>query len=769
MLAGGWCSVTIDAEGTGGADLQRKLDLLNGTLDAERAEQARRQMQYIAHSGYSEDSDYTSDLNYPVGQHANCSASQFRSAAHQMHTPQEVFKILTDTSAGIDTWSQLHAQVSVESAISWRTAADWQSGEEQRRPSLERQNTLYDDNMYGFESYSGITHTRLRIVGDDSRQWDSGGQYFYDDGHGLTPTEYENIVNKRRSSVVQLPQVPPKAMVPSSRYSDYNEMAPYRPRPRRTAASLPATPSSTPKRGRALPVPPGSESGSTRGSRGRRLPQPPTPMSSSMTSYGSFSRPRRAPSASTLTHVPYVPEPERTIPDASYGYDSFGFQQQDFQDTATASYPEPSYNNTTYDSDGMQPFFDETPHATPPAAAQKTPWTETETIPQFTYPITSESDTLLPKTVPSTVSSYLPQPPVTSQQDTYQTQTAAAVAAPAVTQPPHTTPATTAPTSQFSSSVAPVTPYTSTAPVTSSVLSSSPPYPSSDMSTSVQSSSVNISSTVPVSLPRTPSLRRQESIQRPSVRRTRTLPDAPEDLAQSSFDESAYEDEYHKTEYDQSIDRDRTSLDRYRDDDYAHDTILEEVPEERRLSDVPPSPSLQKQASPTRTVAQIRKPSVDSYHSQTPSIVDRRTSQSSFHPEEKLAVPTTQEVTTTKHNSTESLTDKSKVTFQDERTTYHEVPEETDGFQEAEPYDDQVEEYRDDVSYTDKNETFIEERDKFDRPEHFQETDDTYPQSTDSGFREKQERAEEQPEQPKLTPRQRWHRAYNKIVMQLNV
>lgn len=38
-----------DAEGTGGADLQRKLDLLNGTLDAERAEQARRQMQYIAH------------------------------------------------------------------------------------------------------------------------------------------------------------------------------------------------------------------------------------------------------------------------------------------------------------------------------------------------------------------------------------------------------------------------------------------------------------------------------------------------------------------------------------------------------------------------------------------------------------------------------------------------------------------------------------------------------------------------------------------------
>lgn len=39
-------------------------------------------------AGYSEDSDYTSDLNYPVGQHANSSASQFRNAAHQIHTPQ---------------------------------------------------------------------------------------------------------------------------------------------------------------------------------------------------------------------------------------------------------------------------------------------------------------------------------------------------------------------------------------------------------------------------------------------------------------------------------------------------------------------------------------------------------------------------------------------------------------------------------------------------------------------------------------------------------
>ncbi|KAK3874804.1 hypothetical protein Pcinc_020284 [Petrolisthes cinctipes] len=36
----------------------------------------------------SEDSDYTSDINYPVGQQANSSASQFLGVANQMSTPQ---------------------------------------------------------------------------------------------------------------------------------------------------------------------------------------------------------------------------------------------------------------------------------------------------------------------------------------------------------------------------------------------------------------------------------------------------------------------------------------------------------------------------------------------------------------------------------------------------------------------------------------------------------------------------------------------------------
>lgn len=66
--------------------------------------------------------------------------------------------------------------------------------------------------QHSYEEYFDSSNFAYQTsyVGDDSRQWDSRGQYFFDDGFGLTPTEYENIINKRRSSVVQLPQIPPK-------------------------------------------------------------------------------------------------------------------------------------------------------------------------------------------------------------------------------------------------------------------------------------------------------------------------------------------------------------------------------------------------------------------------------------------------------------------------------------------------------------------------------------------------------------------------------
>lgn len=208
---------------------------------------------------------------------------------------------------------------------------------------------------------------------------------------------------------------------------------------------------------------------------------------------------------------------------------------------------------------------------------------------------------------------------------------AAAAVAPAISQPPAHVPATTAPVSHYTSAVAPVTPFTS---ITSVQIASVP-----EVSPSVSASATT---TAPVALPRTPSLKRQESIQRPPVRRTRTLPEAPDDLPPSSY-ESAYEDDYQKTDSDQLLERDRTSLDRYHDDDqYLHETIPEEVTEEEHLHDQT-SPGRQK-TSPTRTVTQItRKPSVDSYNSQVPSIIDRKPSQSSFHLEDQHAVPTTQE------------------------------------------------------------------------------------------------------------------------------
>lgn len=50
-------------------------------------------------AGYSEDSDYTSDLNYPIGQHPNSSASQFKSAAQLMcTTPQRSLETSRENS-----------------------------------------------------------------------------------------------------------------------------------------------------------------------------------------------------------------------------------------------------------------------------------------------------------------------------------------------------------------------------------------------------------------------------------------------------------------------------------------------------------------------------------------------------------------------------------------------------------------------------------------------------------------------------------------------
>ncbi|CAH0388797.1 unnamed protein product [Bemisia tabaci] len=65
-------------------------------------------------AGYSEDSDYTSDFNYPVGQHANSSASQFRNAAGQLATPQRSLETSRENSYETDEQAPPYRQPSYE-------------------------------------------------------------------------------------------------------------------------------------------------------------------------------------------------------------------------------------------------------------------------------------------------------------------------------------------------------------------------------------------------------------------------------------------------------------------------------------------------------------------------------------------------------------------------------------------------------------------------------------------------------------------------------
>ncbi|CAG5083446.1 Similar to unc-13: Phorbol ester/diacylglycerol-binding protein unc-13 (Caenorhabditis elegans), partial [Cotesia congregata] len=300
----------FDPENTEAADLQRKLEMLNNTMDQEaRAEQARRQILYnIGHSGYSEDSDYTSDLNYPVGgQGANSSASQFRTAANQLATPQRSLETSRENSYERDD-HQIPATVGGRLTASYPSYGTGsrghsprydepypgdnipqryitpQSGESSeplsynsrprgykeysqdgwysegydyqgtriddtrvfsdtesyypsttsssrrgphRKPSLERQNTLYDEQHYNTDGY-GYNDTRISKMSavypecqtdimhndytdsryiyqderygqdDEDRQWDSGGKWY------LGPSIYYENKRNRKS----LPQRP---------------------------------------------------------------------------------------------------------------------------------------------------------------------------------------------------------------------------------------------------------------------------------------------------------------------------------------------------------------------------------------------------------------------------------------------------------------------------------------------------------------------------------------------------------------------------------
>lgn len=100
---------------------------------------------------------------------------------------------------------------------------------------------------------------------------------------------------------------------------------------------------------------------------------------------------------------------------------------------------------------------------------------------------------------------------------------------------------------------------------------------------------------------------------------------------------------------------------------------------------------------------------------------------------------------------------------------FHEVPEGTPEFQE-DTYDEQQDEFRDEREPYQEEEEEFRDDEKFQGDEQFNEGDEQYQE--EEVFQEGEEEPQEKEfkkEQPKLTPKQRWHRAYNKIVMQLNV
>jgi hypothetical protein len=75
-----------------------------------------------------------------------------------------------------------------------------------QQPSYEE---YYDTSSHPYQTEEDFTN-------EEDRQWPGGGYYFGQDypnadrSSVTTTVEYENTVNKRRSSVIQLPQIPTK-------------------------------------------------------------------------------------------------------------------------------------------------------------------------------------------------------------------------------------------------------------------------------------------------------------------------------------------------------------------------------------------------------------------------------------------------------------------------------------------------------------------------------------------------------------------------------
>lgn len=168
----------FDLQNVEGSNIHHNLQVFNNAHDP-RIDRTHRQLMYnLGHSGSSEDSDYTSDLNYPVsGQTANCSASQYGVAANHLAYTQnslEMPKINSYDYRDQQVPMSMNNQMSCENYSNFfvqnpsREEYYFEETSSSRylpQPSFESEPLFYNSRP----KYQLATGTN-----DEDRQWDSG-------------------------------------------------------------------------------------------------------------------------------------------------------------------------------------------------------------------------------------------------------------------------------------------------------------------------------------------------------------------------------------------------------------------------------------------------------------------------------------------------------------------------------------------------------------------------------------------------------------------
>uniref|UniRef100_T1JP84 Uncharacterized protein n=1 Tax=Strigamia maritima TaxID=126957 RepID=T1JP84_STRMM len=167
-----------DAETT---ELQKKLEVLNTIMDQE----------------VPEDSDYTSDLNYPLGhvtnaQHPNSSASQFRNATAN--------SLLGATSGSLEDPNSRQSSYELEDSI--ERQASYENEEEMKRSDSESEPLYYNSRPH-YQYRSDSWEDRDSPIADSRRtsisQQSTGTQEYYSEGERTSEQENNYSDNRQNS------------------------------------------------------------------------------------------------------------------------------------------------------------------------------------------------------------------------------------------------------------------------------------------------------------------------------------------------------------------------------------------------------------------------------------------------------------------------------------------------------------------------------------------------------------------------------------------